>query len=143
MTPVWRRVVAVVAGFGSVAVLSVGADALMHASAVFPPDPARMTPGLFGLAATYRAVFTVAGGAITTRLAREDSYRPAQILAFLGLLGGLAGLAAWFTKPDLGPLWYAVSIPLTAIPCTLFGAWIVLQRRQALPDGPISPAGKG
>lgn len=125
MTPVWRRTLAVVAGFASVAILSVATDAAMHATGVFPPLPQDMTPALFAFAATYRAAFTVLGGAITTHLAREVSYRPAQILAGLGLLGGLAGVAVWFTQPNLGPLWYTLTIPLSAIPCTLAGAWIV------------------
>ena len=125
MTPLWRRSVAVVAGFVTVAVLSTGADAVMHAAGTFPPQPQDMTTGLFALAATYRAAFTVLGGAVTTLLARDASDRPAQILAGLGLLGGLAGVAVWFSQPNLGPLWYALSIPISAIPCTLAGAWLV------------------
>ena len=98
----------------------------MHAAGVFPAKPSALSNGLFALAATYRALFTGLGGAITTALSREASFRPAQILSGLGLLGGLAGLAAWFATPDLGPLWYAAFIPLSAVPCTLPGAWLVL-----------------
>jgi len=127
MNPLVRRSLAIVAGFVSVAVLSVGADKVMQASAVFPANPAQMSAGLFTLAALYRAAFTCLGGAITTTLSRENSYRPAQILSGLGLLGGLAGVAAWFATPDLGPLWYALTIPISAIPCTLFGAWTVMR----------------
>jgi hypothetical protein len=129
MNPVLRRSLAVVAGFVAVAVLSIGTDAALHAAGVFPPVSQPMSRGLFALAATYRALLTVAGGAIATWLAQEDSYRPAQILSFLGLLGGLAGVVVWVTaQSDLGPLWYVLSIPLSAIPCTLVGAWLVLRR---------------
>jgi hypothetical protein len=130
VTPLLRRSLAVVAGFAAVALLSIGADAVMHATGIFPPEPATMTAGLFALAATYRAAFTVAGGALTTALSREASYRPAQILSGFGLLGGLAGVAAWVATPDLGPLWYALSIPISAVPCTLLGAWLRLRPHQ-------------
>ena len=128
MTFPWRRAIAIVTGFVSVAVLSIGADTVMHGASYYPAEPSQMSNGLFAVAATYRAVFTVLGGAITTALSRETTFRPAQILSFLGLLGGLAGVAAWLATPNLGPLWYAATIPISAVPCTLFGAWLVLRR---------------
>ena len=133
MSPLFRRSLAVVAGFVAVAVLSIGTDALMHGTGVFPAETAAMTTGLFGIAAIYRALFTVVGGAITTALSREASYLPAQILAGLGLLGGLAGVAAWFATPGLGPLWYVLSIPISAVPCTLLGGWLLLRGRSLSP----------
>ena len=129
MSPLWRRSLAIDAGFAAVAALSIGADGVMHALRVYPDAAADMSGGLFILAATYRALFTVLGGVIATMGAGEGSYRPAQILAGLGLLGGLAGLGVGFATPDLGPLWYVASIPISAIPCTLLGAWLVLRRR--------------
>jgi len=42
-------------------------------------------------------------------------------------MGGLAGLAAWFAPPDLGPSWYAATIPIAAISCTPLGAGLVLR----------------
>ena len=42
-------------------------------------------------------------------------------------MGGLAGLAAWFAMPDLGPSWYAATIPIGAISCTPLGAGLVLR----------------
>ena len=130
-----RTGLAVVAGFATVAVLSVAADAVMHTSGVFPPGPTVMSDALFTVAATYRALFTVLGGAVATTLAAGQGYRPAQILSGLGLLAGFAGVGVWFTsQTDLGPLWYALSIPVSAIPRTLAGAWLMLRaaRRNAV-----------
>lgn len=127
MTLPLRRAFAIVAGFLAVAALSIAMDAALHANGLLPQPPQPMSDGLYALAATYRALFTLAGGSITTRLSGETSYRPAQILAALGLLAGLAGVAAWTRAPDLGPFWYALSIPVSAIPCTLAGAWIALR----------------
>lgn len=126
---VLRRILAVVTGFATVAVLSVGTDAVLHKTGIFPATAPAMTTGLFALAATYRAVFTVLGGVIATVVSDDRNYRPALILSGLGFLGGLAGVGAWFTAPDLGPLWYPVTIWISAIPCTLLGAWLVLRRR--------------
>jgi hypothetical protein len=127
MSPRLRLTQAVAAGFVAVAALSIAMDAAMHGLGLFPPAPQVMSEGLFAFAAAYRALFTVAGGALATWIARRNDYRAAMILSGLGLLGGLAGVAAWSRTPELGPLWYALSIPASAIPCTLLGAWAVLR----------------
>ena len=116
-----RSVLAIVAGFVTVAVLSIGADAAMHGLGVFPADPARMSDGLFGLATLYRTVFTGLGGALTGLLSARTDQRDVRILAGIGFLAGLAGVAAWFATPGLGPLWYAAAIPVTGAIATLVG----------------------
>lgn len=117
-----RSAGAVFAGFAATFVLSVGTDAVLHGTGVFPPMDVRMSDGLFAIAAIYRAVFTVVGGYVTARLAPDRPMRHAAVLAGLGLLGGLAGLMVSVQHPELGPLWYAVSIPASAIPCIWLGA---------------------
>ncbi len=117
-----RSVGAVVAGFFTTALLSVGTDAVMHATGVFPEG--RMADTMFVVPMVYRAAYTVAGGFVTARLAPARPMFHAWILAGLGLLGGFAGLAAAVAHPELGPLWYALSIPISAVPCILLGAWI-------------------
>ncbi len=116
-----RSVLAIVAGFVTIAVLSIGADAAMHGLGVFPADPAGMSDGLFGLATLYRTVFTVLGGALTGLLSARTDQRDVRILAGIGFLAGLAGVAAWFATPGLGPLWYAAAIPVTGAIATLVG----------------------
>lgn len=127
-----RSVVAVLAGFLAVGALSVGADAVMHEVGIFPPVPVRMADAMFIWPAVYRAAFTVLGGWITARLAPSRPMGHAVVLAVLGTLGGLAGLVGTWGM-DLGPTWYAVSIPLSAFPCILAGAWLAGVRAPGTP----------
>lgn len=121
-----RSIGAVVAGFLVTGVLSVATDAVMHATGVFPPVGVRMSDAMFVFPAVYRAAFTVAGGWVTARLAPRSPMRHAGVLAILGTLGGLGGVAAWSSGGGeaLGPLWYVLTIPASAFPCILGGAWL-------------------
>lgn len=122
-----RMIGAVLAGFVSVAFLSMGSDAIMQATGIFPPAGERMSEGLFAVAATYRALFTMLGGAITMRI--SGSSRAVWALCLLGLAGGIAGLWVAISQPELGPIWYAASIPASAIPCTWAGALLAMKKR--------------
>ena len=124
---------AVVAGFLVTAVASIATDALMHAAGVFPDNTQRMSGALFALAASYRALFTVAGGYATARLAPSRPMRHAWILAGFGLAAGIAGVVAYYLVggAELGPAWYAFAIPVEALPCVWLGARIALARRSA------------
>jgi peptidoglycan/LPS O-acetylase OafA/YrhL len=125
---------AVAAGFLVTAVASTAADAAMHGAGVFPDSVRAMSDPLFALASAYRALFTVAGGYVTARLAPDRPMRHAWILAGIGLAAGLAGGVAYYAmaEGELGPAWYAISIPLEAVPCVWFGAWLAAHRRSAL-----------
>ena len=113
---------AVVAGLAVTVVASTAADAVMTAIGVLPKEPRLVSNEIFALAAAYRAVFTIAGAYVTARLSPRPG-RDAIILGGIGLLAGLAGLAAFLaTKPgELGPAWYAIVVPLEAIPCVWLG----------------------
>jgi peptidoglycan/LPS O-acetylase OafA/YrhL len=125
---------AVAAGFLVTAVASIATDAVMHAAGIFPSSPRAMSDPLFALASAYRALFTVAGGYATARLAPDRPMRHAWILAGIGLVAGLAGVVAYYVigGAELGPAWYAISIPIEAIPCVWLGAWLVPTRRSAV-----------
>jgi hypothetical protein len=122
---------AVAAGFAVTVISSVATDAVMHGTGLFAITPRKMTDALFALAAGYRAIFTIAGGYVTARLAPSRPMRYAMILAAIGLCAGLAGLALFYSMPagELGPAWYAIAIPLEAIPCVWLGAWLAGRRR--------------
>jgi len=126
-----RSALSVAAGFFVTAAASVAADALMHATGVFPDSPETMSDPLFALASAYRALFTVAGGYTTARLAPDRPMRHAWILAWIGLVAGLAGVVVYYTigGAELGPAWYAISIPVQAIPCVMIGAKLASRRR--------------
>jgi peptidoglycan/LPS O-acetylase OafA/YrhL len=122
---------AVAAGFLVTALASTATDAVMQAAGIFPSSPQGMSNSLFALACAYRALFTVAGGYATARLAPDRPMRHAWILAGIGLVAGLAGVVAYYVigGAKLGPAWYAISIPLEAIPCVWLGARLAPTRR--------------
>lgn len=125
-----RSAAAVIAGFAVTFILSVGTDAVMHALGVFPEFGKGMSDGKFALAASYRVVFTILGGYVAARLAPHRPMAHAWALAWIGLAAGTLGLIAyfWISSPAMGPLWYSLSIPLSALPAVLTGGWLAVRR---------------
>jgi hypothetical protein len=107
----WRRAAAVLAGFVSIAVLSLATDELLHVLKVYPP---------YGLTLSYRLVYGVVGGYITARFA---PYAPIHHSVILGMVGfALSAVGAIVTIPlDLGPAWYPIALVLTAFPAAATG----------------------
>lgn len=127
--PIARSVGAVVAGFATTFALSMGIDVVLHATGVYPAWGVRMADALFVLALAYRGLATVAGGWVTARLAPARPMGHALILAAVGTLVGLGGVAFSVNHPELGPMWYPVLLVVTAIPCVFAGAWCQSRRR--------------
>jgi len=119
----------VLGGLITTVVLSTAADLAMVAAGIFPPAGQPMSEGMFLLAAAYRLAFTVVGGYVTARLAPSRPMRHAMVLAGIGVLAGLGGLVAFYKigGPAMGPAWYAIQIPLTAIPGVWAGAWLAMR----------------
>ena len=114
-----RRIGAVLAGLLAIVILSTAADAVLHATGVYPPFPERMADALFVLATAYRIVFGVLGGYVTARLAPDRPMRHALILGGIGLVISTAGAAA---MGEYGPAWYALAIIAICLPCAWAGA---------------------
>jgi hypothetical protein len=122
-----RSTGAVLLGFFTVVVLSLGTDQVLHVLQVYPPWGQTMyDPGLNLLALSYRIVYTVIGGYLTARLAPHNPMRHALILGVVGLAAGLAGAIATIPM-HLGPSWYPIALVLTALPCAWLGG--ALHRR--------------
>jgi peptidoglycan/LPS O-acetylase OafA/YrhL len=90
-----------------------------------------MSASLFVLASGYRALFTVAGGFVTARLAPDRPMWHTWILAGIGFAAGLAGVVAYYVigGAQLGPAWYPVSIAVESIPCVWFGGLLATRGR--------------
>ena len=130
-----RSVVAVVAGFVAVALLSLGTDVVLHATGVFPPWGEPMSDGLFELATIYRVAFTVAGGYITAALAPRQPMKHVTILGAIGTAMAILGLAAtWNAGPALGPRWYPIALVVTAFPCVWAGGALRARIMQRQPE---------
>ena len=122
-----RSIVAILAGFLAVVVLSLATDQVLHVLQVYPPwgEPMYDT-GLNALALSYRIVYTLLGGYITARLAPHAPMRHVKILAIIGLLAGTAGAVVAITQ-EFGPNWYPIALAVTAYPCTWLGGLITDQ----------------
>ena len=124
----WRRTGAVLAGFLTLAALSLGTDELLHVLRVYPPWGPLRSPGLNALALSYRLVYGVAGGYVTARLA---PYAPMHHAVILGIVGSvLSAVGAIVTIPlNLGPAWYPLALVITALPTSAAGG--VLYSKQS------------
>ena len=121
-----RSAAAFFAGVLTIVVLSTLTDLVMHECRVFPPEGQPMATGLWVLASAYRALFAIAGGWATARLAPSRPVAHAVALGCLGVVLSVLGvIATWDKGPGFGPKWYPISIVLTALPCTWAGARMV------------------
>jgi hypothetical protein len=110
---VGRSVAAVVAGLIAIVVTHTGADAIMHATGVFPRAGEVMSDALFGVALAY----------VTVRLAPARPMKHALVLGGIGTLLSLAGLLATLGRgPEFGPLWYPLALALASLPCCWLAA---------------------
>ncbi len=117
MNSTLKSILAVIAGFLTVAVLSTVTDEILHATNIMPRlNILPMNDAL--LALTYRSVFTVLGGFVTAWLAPQNAMKHVWILAGIGLLGGLGGALG---TPGYGPEWYKWAIAIEAIPLVWLG----------------------
>ena len=132
-----RSVVAILAGFLAVVVLSLATDQLLNVLQVYPPwgEPMDAT-GINMLALSYRIVYTLLGGFITARLAPRAPMRHVTILGLIGLAAGTAGAIVAITQADLGPNWYPIALAVTAYPCTWLGGRLGVRT----PGGVATPA---
>jgi len=123
-----RSIGAVVIGFLTVVVLSLGTDQALHVLKVYPPwDQPMHGPKLNLLALTYRIIYTVAGNYLTARFAPSSPMRHVWTLGLIGLFFGTLGAIATIPM-NLGPAWYPISIAATALPCSWLGG--VLYRKR-------------
>jgi hypothetical protein len=125
---IWRSVAAVLLGFVTVVVLSLGTDQLLHVLNVYPPwGQAMYDARLNLLALSYRIVYTILGSYVTAALAPHSPMRHVWVLGTIGFIIGIASVIA--TMPlHLGPTWYPVAIAVTALPCAWVGGALYRSR---------------
>lgn len=126
-----RSALALLAGLATIFVLSLGADAALHASGTYPGWNQPMSDGLYALATAYRLPIQVFGCWLTARLAPGRPMAHALALGALGVgLSTLGAVATW--DAGLGPRWYPVVLVLSSLPCAWAGgklqAWRSLER---------------
>lgn len=113
---------AVFAGLIAVFILSIGTDAVLHATGIYPPWGQPMADVLFLLATAYRIVYGVAGSYIAARLAPDRTMMHALVLGIAGFVLSTAGaVAMWNAGPAFGPRWYPLALIVIAMPCAWLG----------------------
>ncbi len=127
-----RSVIAMLAGFLAIFVLSTGTDLALHATGIYPPLNERMADPLFLLATGYRIAYGVGGCYIAARLAPDRPMKHALILGLIGLVLSIAGAAVMW---DAGPAWYSLAIIAIALPCAWVGGRLRVVQLRAGNDG--------
>jgi hypothetical protein len=118
-----RSAGAILAGFMTVVVLSLGTDAVLHATGVYPPWGHAMNDALFVLATIYRALYGIAGSYMTARLAPRRPMLHAMVGCAVGIVVAIAGAAAtWDRGPEFGPHWYPIVLIVLGPPTAWVGA---------------------
>lgn len=113
-----RSILAVLAGFVTVFVLSTVTDMVVE-STIFPQmATANVTDFMLAIALAYRCVITIMGGYVTARLAPRNPITHAIILGVIGFAAATAGMLVMW---NIGHHWYAVALVVTAVPCTWLG----------------------
>jgi len=120
--PSFRRIGAIAAGILTVVVLSVGTDAALHATGVYPPWGQPMSDALYVVATAYRALYAIAGSYVAARLAPDRPMGHAMIIGLIGLVLCIVGAVMTRNEgPEFGPRWYSIAIVGMAIPCAWAG----------------------
>jgi hypothetical protein len=113
---------AVLAGIVVGVVLTLGTDAVLHATGVFPPQGQRMADPLLLLATFYRTVYGVASAYITAHLAPDRPVGHALAGGVVGLIATTVGaVVTWNRGPEFGPHWYPVALMVLALPTAWAG----------------------
>ena len=117
-----RSLLAVFAGLIVIFAVTTGVDAVLHGTGVFPPPGQPMATALWLLAMGYRLVIAIAGCALAARLAPYRPMTHAMVLGWIGVvLSTLGVIATWGRGPGFGPVWYPISLVVTALPCAWLG----------------------
>ena len=118
-----RSVLAIVAGFFVVVILSLGIDEVLHLLKVYPPWGEPMyDPGLNALALSYRIVITVFSGYVMARLAPRNPMKHVLVGATLGLV---VGTSRHIGDPHGGlGRWYPIAIAVTGFPSVWLGGML-------------------
>jgi hypothetical protein len=120
-----RSILALLAGFVLVVVLSILTDVILRAAGVYPPLGQPPPDRLLLIATIYRTVYGIAGSYLTARLAPCSPMGHALAGGAIGLLLSVIGLAAAWGHPEkFGALWYPVALVVLALPTAWAGGRI-------------------
>lgn len=122
-----KSIGAILAGFLSGALLSIGADLLMEQSGMMSMEHFKESPlYILLIVIAYRFVFNVAGCYLTARLAPNKPMKHAIIIGIIGTVLSIVGtIAMW----DLAIPFYNITIILMSLPSAWLGGWLFVKRQ--------------
>lgn len=124
-----RSVLAVLAGFVVVVVLSLLTDVALYKAGMAPPVGQRMSDSMLLVASIYRTVYAVVGSYITARLAPYEPMVHALIGGLIGFVLSIVGVVvSWNHVATMGPRWYPISLVVTAFPAAWLGGKLRLMQ---------------
>lgn len=115
-----KSILAVVAGFLTIAVLSIVTDTILEMTHVFPPLTEKSADWMLVLALVYRCIYSVLGGYVVARLAPSRPMKHIVILIILGTIVGTLGAFANWDK-SVGQEWYPILLVVLSIPAVWWG----------------------
>lgn len=120
-----RSLLALVAGFVLVLVLTLVTDAALRAAGVFPPIGQPPTDKLLVIATIYRTIYGIAGSYLTARLAPYAPMAHAVVGGVIGFILSLGGAVMAVSHPEkFGAIWYPIALVILALPTAWAGGKI-------------------
>lgn len=117
-----RSSAAILAGIVVVFILSMGTDAVFHATGIYPPWMQPMATHLWVIALAYRIPFGIISAWVVARLAPRRPMGHAILFGMIGVVMSALGVAAtWNKGPEFGPLWFNLGLIAIALPCAWLG----------------------
>ena len=118
-----KSIIAVVAGFVAVLVLSIGTDTILTMYGIFPrqDDPGAYLPWMLIVALLYKCNFTILGGYITAALAPNRPMRHAMILGGIGFVIALLGAIINWDNATASGTWYPIALIILTLPSVWAG----------------------
>jgi hypothetical protein len=122
-----KSIGAVLVGIIVLVALATITDKILESTGVFPPslDQGSYTTGMLLLALTYRCLYQIVGAYITAALAPANPMKHVTILGIIGIVLGIAGVAASVLElvPGFEPsqIWYPIALAILAYPTVWFG----------------------
>jgi hypothetical protein len=128
--PLFKSIIAIIAGILVGAILSVATDAILENTGVFPSFADQQANGsptwVLVVATVYRTIYTILSGYVGAKLAPSHPMRHATILGVIALLANLGGgIAMW----KLGQHWYPMLLTVLALPSTWLGGKLYLHQK--------------
>jgi hypothetical protein len=118
-------VLALLAGFVLVLILTLVTDVALQAAGVFSPRGQASSSGALILATVYRTLYGILGSYVTARLAPHHPMQHALLGGLIGFVLSAAGAVATWNHPEtLGAHWYPLALVLLALPTAWVGGKI-------------------